>query len=79
MGDAWICMGEKSFIFMLERERERVNHPKNGRCMHLYGRKRLHFHAGEGKPPQKWRCMDLYGSKRLHVYMNVYNTLYRAV
>jgi hypothetical protein len=41
-GDAYICMGEKGFIFMLEAGKP----PQKWRCMHLYGRKRLHFHAG---------------------------------
>jgi hypothetical protein len=46
-------MGEKGFIFILER----VNLPKTGDvCIYMgeNGRKRLHFHAGEGKPPQNW-------------------------
>jgi hypothetical protein len=41
-GDAWTCMGEKGFIFMLEAGKP----PQKCEILHLYGGKRLHFHAG---------------------------------
>jgi hypothetical protein len=39
MGDACICMGEKGFIFMLER----VNLPKNGDAWICMGAKGFMF------------------------------------
>jgi hypothetical protein len=62
LGDVCICIGEKSFIFILER----VNHLQKWRGMHLYRREKLHFQTRERrerKPPPKWRCMHLYGRK----------------